>query len=354
MLLYLFSGVTYVWAGEQSLTYWEMNMFHGFSERDGFFGRGNDSAKSIGVENFRKFSGEYGDWLTTDIQLRLAYNSDNTILDKTIGTGDPEADALDLELHNAYAKFKLLYGRADIWVGHYEPAFGQEPQMDTYSNLLQTMGMKNIGFKMDLGAGVRGVFTGWDYHLTATLGSGMGMHFKGNYLFAGRIGLGETALTDYNFGLSVLYGDVVNTTGGRKLSSDNLTTKKRIGIDATYLYRSFHIKGEVDYGRDNDKSARQTHDVFGTWVQVSYTIPDYQKLHVDVQQESWFYNLSDGEKHDSTITGGFSYKLNGAIRLRIYYARDLYMTSGLSDQRIMAQYYYYYPTPGRLLDFKPE
>ncbi|MBI5750495.1 MAG: hypothetical protein HZA00_15370, partial [Nitrospinae bacterium] len=159
LLLYFILIPALSWAGEQSLNYWEMNLFHGFSEREGFLGRDNDSAKSIGIEHFSKFSGEYGDWLTTDIQLRLAYNSDNTISDKTIGTGDPEADALDLELHNAYAKFKLLYGRADIWVGHYEPAFGQEPQMDTYSNLLQTMDMKNIGFKMDWGAGVRGVFT---------------------------------------------------------------------------------------------------------------------------------------------------------------------------------------------------
>ena len=354
LLLYLFSGATYVWAGEQSLNYWEMNMFQGFSKEKGQFGRGNDSAKSIGIEHFSKFSGEYGDWLTTDIQLRLAYNSDNTISDKTIGTGDPETDALDLELHNAYAKFKLLYGRADIWVGHYEPAFGQEPQMDTYSNLLQTMDMKNIGFKMDWGTGIRGVFTGWDYHLTATLGSGMGMHFKGNYLLSGRIGLGETALTDYNLGLSVLYGDVVDTTDGRKLRSNNLTTKKRIGIDATYLYRSFDIKGEVDYGMDNEKSVRYAHDVAGTWVQVSYILPEYQRLHIEAQQENWFYNLSERERYDSTITAGLSYKLNGAIRLRIYYARDIYMASGLLDQSIMAQYYYYYPTPGRLLDFKPE
>jgi hypothetical protein len=344
----LFHSLSMADTGENSLFYYEMNMFQGFSEREGFFGRGNDSSKSIGIENFRKFSGDYGDWLTTDIQLRLAYNSDNVISDKTIGTGDPEKDALDLEIHNAYARFKLLYGRADIWVGHYEPAFGHEPQLDTYSTLLQTMDMKNIGFKMDWGAGVRGVFTGWDYHLTATLGSGMGMHLKGNYLFAGRIGLGETALTDYNLGLSVLYGDVVDTTDGRKLLSDNLTTKERIGIDAAYLYRSFHIKGEVDYGRDNDKEAA------GTWVQASYTIPDYQKLHVDIQHENWFYNLSQREQYDSAITAGLSYKLNGAIRLRFYGARDLHLSAGLLDSRIIIQYYYYYPNMGRLFDFKPD
>src|SRR3990167_8255171 len=94
LFLYFILSHPIAWAEQQSLTYYEMNLFHGFSEREGFFGMGNDSAKSIGVENFRKFSGEYGDWLTTNIQLRLAYNSDNTILDKTIGTGDPEADAL--------------------------------------------------------------------------------------------------------------------------------------------------------------------------------------------------------------------------------------------------------------------
>ena len=343
----LFHSLSMADTGENSLFYYEMNLFHGYSKEKGLYGRENDSAKSIGIENFRKFSGEYGDWLTTDLQFRLAYNSDNPLSEDRIGTGDPERDALDLEIHNAYAKFKLLYGKADIWVGHYEPAFGQEPQMDTYSNLLQTMGMKNIGFKMDWGAGVRGVFTGWDYHLTATLGSGMGMHFKGNYLFAGRIGLGETALTDYNLGLSVLYGDVAAVMG-RKLLSDNLITKKRIGIDATYLYRSFDIKGEVDYGTDNEK------DVAGTWVQVSYILPEYQKLRIEAQHENWFYNLSEGERYDSTITAGLSYKLNGAIHLRIYGARDLHLSSGTLDNRIMVQYYYYYPTFGRLFDFRPD
>lgn len=344
----LFHSLSMADTGENSLFYYEMNLFHGYSKEKGLYGRENDSAKSIGIENFRKFSGEYGDWLTTDIQLRLAYNSDNVISDKTIGTGNPEADALDLELHNAYAKFKLLYGKADIWLGHYEPAFGQEPQMDTYSTLLQTIDMKNIGFKMDWGTGIRGVFTGWDYHLTATLGSGMGMHFKGNYLLSGRVGFGETALTDYILGLSVLYGEVVDTTANRILRSDNLTMKKRAGIDATYLYRSFHVRGEVDYGSNNDK------DAAGAWVQVSYIIPEYQKLHIEFQQENWFYNLSEREQYDSTITAGISYKLNGAIRLRFYGARDLHLLSGNLDNRIMVQYYYYYPTLGRLMNFRTE
>lgn len=347
LLLYLFLIYPLAWAGEQSLTYWEMNIFQGFSEKRGLFGRGNDSAKSIGIENFSKFSGEYGDWLTTDIQLRLAYNSDNVISDKTIGTGEPEKDALDIEIHNAYARFKLLYGKADIWVGHYEPAFGQEPQMDTYPTILQTINMKNIGFKKDWGSGIRGVFTGWDYHLTATLGSGMGMHFKGNYLLSGRVGFGETALTDYNFGLSILYGDAANVIG-RKLISDKLITKKRVGIDATYLYYSFHIKGEVDYGMDNGR------DVVGTWLQVSYILPEYQRLHIELQQENWFYSLSERERYDSVITAGLSYKLNAAIHLRFYGAHDLHLSSGTLDNRIMVQYYYYYPTLGRLFDFKPE
>lgn len=348
LFLYLFLVAPIAMAEQQSLNYYEMNLFQGFSNEKGLFGRDNDSSKSIGIENFRKFSGDYGDWLTTDIQLRLAYNSDNIISDKTIGTGDPEKDSIDIEAHNAYGRFKLLYGKADIWVGHYEPAFGQEPQMDTYSTHLQTIAMKNIGFKMDWGAGVRGVFTGWDYHLTSTLGSGMGIYFKGNYLLAGRLGFGETALTDYNLGLSALYGNVVNTSAGRRLVSEDLTVKKRIGVDAAYLYRSFDIKGEVDYGTDSDKN------IMGTWLRVSYILPEYQKLHVEVQQENWVYNLSENEGYDSTITTGLSYKLNGAIHLRLYYARDLHLNSGSLDNRIMVQYYYYYPAFGRLLDFKPE
>src|SRR3990167_8163536 len=73
----LFHSLSMADTGENSLFYYEMNLFHGYSKEKGLYGRENDSAKSIGIEIFLKFSGEYGNWLTTDLKFSLAYKRDN-------------------------------------------------------------------------------------------------------------------------------------------------------------------------------------------------------------------------------------------------------------------------------------
>ncbi|MBI3599826.1 MAG: hypothetical protein HY097_04180 [Nitrospinae bacterium] len=317
-----------------SLFYWEINLFQGYSRNDGWTGTGpNELKKSIGVEDYRRFSGDYGDWLVTDLQIRLTYNSN-------IGLND----ALDLEIHNAYARFKLLYGRADIWVGHWEPAFGQESQIDTYPDILETLYMKNIGFKQDWGIGVRGAFPWWDYKITATNGSGMGIQFEGNYLFAGRIGIGDPSFDNYNLGFSALYGKTIDSMGKRLVSSDT-PLKRRIGIDVSLFYGSFELRGEAVYGTEDEK------DVAGTWARIYYFLTPDQKWRMDMQYQNWYHNLNkkgvvDSAAYAETSSAqvlGFSYKLNAPYLLRIYYAHDIEGRTGKEDDKVMFQLYYYYP-----------
>jgi hypothetical protein len=333
--------------GGNSLFYWEMNLFQGYSRNDNWFGSGNDSKKSIGIEHYKRFSDDYGDWLITNLQVRLAYDSNVGLMERPFSGGAGEKNALDLEIHNAYARFKLMYGRADVWIGHYEPAFGQEPQLDTYPILLQSLGMKNIGFKKDWGAGVKGVFSNWDYQITATNGSGMGIHFKGNRLFSGRIGIGNPSFDNYNLGFSALYGETAKVAG-RRLISDSPVSKNRIGMDASILYGPFDLRGEIARGMDNGK------EVFGSWLQGYYLLPSNQRWRVEAQYQTWFYNLKESGNADSTVYLGVSYKLNSAYHLRTYYVLDAEAKEEKVDHKILFQLYYYYPEISGITNLRPE
>src|SRR3989338_4079153 len=56
----LFHSLSMADTGENSLFYYEMNLFHGYSKEKGLYGRENDSAKSIGIEISVNFQGNMG------------------------------------------------------------------------------------------------------------------------------------------------------------------------------------------------------------------------------------------------------------------------------------------------------
>ncbi len=79
---------------DQSLFYKEFNLIGGYSRQDEWIGESDALKNSIGFEDYRKFSGDYGDFLTTDLQLRIAYDS-----------SESTDDAWAVEVHNAWAEF---------------------------------------------------------------------------------------------------------------------------------------------------------------------------------------------------------------------------------------------------------
>ena len=120
----------------------EVNLMGGYSDQESWIGKKGMSLKnSIGFEYFRIFSNDYGDFLTADLQVRLSYDS--------IESSD---DAWAIEIHNAWLDYKLSLGKI-FRVGHFDPAFGLEPLMDTHGTLMQSLAVKNIGFKKDWGVG---------------------------------------------------------------------------------------------------------------------------------------------------------------------------------------------------------
>jgi hypothetical protein len=74
-------------------------------------------------------------FLTTDLQMRLAYDSTETA-----------EDVWGVQIHNAWVQYKFDPAYK-VKIGHFDTPFGLEPVLDTHATLVQTLAAKNIGYK---------------------------------------------------------------------------------------------------------------------------------------------------------------------------------------------------------------
>lgn len=309
------------------LFYKEINLIGGYSDRDHWVGKSNDLTNSVGFEDFRKFSNDYGDFLTTDLQARLSYDSMQN-----------SHNAWGIQIHNALALFKIN-SSTKFRFGHFDPAFGLEPQLDTHATILQTLAMKDIGFKKDWGFGLEGSLSKFDYKSALQLGSGMGIRRKDDSFLA-TIRIGTPAPENSQFGVSLLYGRTLETEDMKtipqdKLLSDNAILKKRIGLDGQYLFGPCLFKGEAAYGENDSKK------VFGYLAELDYTIPKYQNWELELQFQSWINKLGESSSADSTLYLGSSYKLNQSTTFRAVYSHDLNMMGQKEEDKFLLQFYFF-------------
>jgi len=307
--------------------YREAVIIGGYSDRDQWVGKKDKGLKnSVGFEYYKKFSDEYGDFLTLDLQMRTAYDS----------TEDSE-DAFGVEIHNAWLEYKLGLGKS-IRLGHFDPAFGLEPVLDTHGTLLQTLASKNIGFKKDWGVGYKGLLGNFDYQLAAQLGSGMGIERKdGSYLFTGRISTPQTK--DTQIGLSFLYGQTLEssqswTIPAPELISGNTVRKKRVGVDFQCPLGLFDFKAEVAAG-DNDGKT-----VAGGLAELGYTVPEQQNLRLKMQTLYWSNDWEEKDARDLTFSPVIEYNISSTTTIRLGYFHDIYSSSD-EDKMIVLQFYYF-------------
>jgi len=311
----------------ESLFYKEANLIGGYSNRQHWVGKSNDLTNAIGFENYRKFSNDFGDYLTTDLQVRLAYDSSQN-----------SHNAWGIQIHNAWLLYKLN-SAIKLRLGHFDPAFGLEPQLDTHGTILQTLAMKDIGFKKDWGFGFEGSISAFDYKTALQLGSGMGIRRRDDsFLLTSRIG--TPASENFQYGISFLYGRTLQTEDMKtvpqdKLLSDQAILKKRIGVDGQYLFGSYLFKGEVAYGENDSKK------VLGYLAEIDYTIPRYQNWEWELQFQSWINKLGESSSADSTLFLGTSYKLNQNTTLRAVYSHDLHMMDQKNEDKFLVQFYFF-------------
>lgn len=312
---------------DQSLFYKEFNLIGGYSRQDKWIGKSDTKKNSLGFEDYRKFSTDYGDFLTTDFQLRVAYDSSQSL-----------GDAWAVEIHNAWAEFKL--GSSNKFrFGHFDPSFGLEPLVDTHGTILQTLAKEDIGFIKDWGVSLRGVAPSFDYEVSLQIGSGMSIYRQdGSYLATARVG--SPSSSNFQYGISFLIGDVLETMGMQtiprnQLVSNDAISKKRIGGDIQYLYGSYLLKAECAYGTNEDK------DVLGYLFELDYTIPDIQNWELELQYKSWINDLSERNSDDSTLSIGTSCKLNQELTFRAVYLHNFNHIGGKEDDKVLLQLYYY-------------
>ncbi|MBN2209440.1 MAG: hypothetical protein JW759_09110 [Candidatus Coatesbacteria bacterium] len=309
--------------------YKEVNLIGGYSSSEHWLGNSMSQMNSLGVEYFQRFSNDYGDYLTCDFQLRLAYNS-----------VEPLDDAWAVEVHNAWAEYKLGLGRKLI-AGHFAPAFGLEPLVDTHGTLLQTLAPMNIGFKNDWGVGFSDTLGDYDYSLAAQLGSGMSIQRRDSSgLLTGRIG--TPTGSDFQYGLSLLYGKTLRAMGmgtfpRPELAPGGAVLKKRVGLDAQYLFGSYLLRGESVYG-ENDSA-----QVAGGLVEVDYTVPDLQELKIQLQSTFWDSDLSRRDTEDVLVSAGLEYQVNKDLALRALCSTNTLSNNDVQEEQVFLQVYYYAP-----------
>ncbi|MCK4886746.1 MAG: hypothetical protein KAS96_05110 [Planctomycetes bacterium] len=307
--------------------YKELNLIGGYSDNNKWIGKKGKSLKnSVGFEYYHKFSDEYGDFLTLDLQVRFAYDSMQS-----------RSDAFGVEFHNAWLEYKLGLGQS-IRVGHFSPAFGLEPVLDTHGTLLQTLAAKNIGFKKDWDFAYKGIWGDFDYEIAAQLGSGMGIRRQdGSYLLSTRISTPQTH--DPQIGLSFLIGRTLLskeswTIPTPELISDKAVSKKRIGIDIQFPLAVFDFKAELAAG-DNDGRT-----VAGGMAELIYTVPENQNLKLKLQAMYWSNYWEQKRSRDLTVAPVVEYKLSSATTVRLGYFHDLYSNTD-EDNMIIMQFYYF-------------
>lgn len=322
-LLLLTSKYVY---SEDMLFYKEVNLIGGYSEIDHWIWEGQTQRNSVGCELFKKFSNEYGDFLTADIQMRLAYD-----------TKESFDSGWSVEIHNAWLEYKLGLGK-EIRAGHFTPAFGLETVVDTHGTLFQTLIMKDIGFKKDWGIEYRGAIKSFDFLFAGQIGSGMGIERKDDsYLFTSRIGRPQTE--EFQYGLSFLYGNVLVPLEMRTFPRPdylaNAVNKKRVGVDAQYDLAPFIFRGELAFGENDGEK------VIGVLLESIYKVPKIQELDFTLQGQMWDNDIDESNTNDSFLGVGFSYEINSNLSVRAAYFYDLEIYGSEKDRKVLVQLYYF-------------
>jgi len=313
--------------GAEGAFYKELNLIGGYSKNQQWVGKNRYMLKnSVGFEYFRKFSDQYGDHLTLDLQMRVSYDS-----------LENHENAWAVEIHNAWLEYKLGIGKS-LQIGHFDPAFGLEPVVDTHATLLQTLAMHSLGYTKDWGIGYKGLLGDLDFQFAAQLGSGMPLYATDDsYLLTTRI---ATPLeNETQLGLSFAYGQTLSFVQDRTIPMPDLmdehsTQKKLISLDYRAPMGPFGFKGEVATGDFEGTT------VGGGLAELSYTLPDNQNITLKLQTSYWADSLGNSDKTDATIAPVVTYKINNEWSMSAGYFHDLDAMEK-KDRMIVLQLYYY-------------
>lgn len=267
---------------------------------------------SVGLDYLQRFSGSTGDFASFALQARLAYDDQDD--EKTV----------ELQLYNAWFKYKA--GWSDLWIGHNRPAMGLSSYFDSHALLMDTVAMNGFGYDRDWGVGTYRDFSWGNLAASLTTGTGMPIHFKGNYLAAIRASRGNLNQENYNVGLSLSYGETLETMG-YNLMMDEPRELALAGVDVTWLWDNFESRMEAMGGQNQDE------DAVALFWRLGVNLLDEARLKLEVQP----MYLKIGDEESYQIAAGPSWLLTPDITLRSMYHYD----EASDDHRIVFQIYWY-------------
>jgi len=307
---------------DDHLLYFEAQGIGGYSSdlNKGIFYSQNPDAEmqhpSLGFDYVKRFSNESGDFLTFALQARLAIMVDPT--------KDETEVKLQPQIYNAYLKLKTP--GPYVWVGHYRPAFGLSSYLDSHALLLRTLAIQGFGYDRDWGVGLYKDFSWGDIAATATTGSGMPVYFRGNYMAAARASYGVLSKDNYNFGVSLGYGNTMDTMGYTLFTHDPLLMRL-VGVDGTLLMNNLEHRAEFEAGKWLNKQTYAGLYRFGI------NLDPENRLKLEAQPMLW----KTGSERNFQMSFCFSFLATADLTLRLGYTYD-YKTS---DNLFALQLYYY-------------
>lgn len=251
----------------------ELNLIGSYSQEQGWDGSHQMLPRnSLGFEHYATYANATGDFMRSDLQLRLAYDE----RDRTDATWA-------IELHNAWLRWPQGLGQA-LQVGHFSPAYGLEPVTDTHGALLQTLAGRDLGFKQDWGAAYSTIAGPMDLQAAGQLGSGMGIeHRDDSHLLSLRGGSPESSAV--RWGLSLLYGRTLRSPDRRLLPTPRYAAdavrKRRLGADLRLPLGRLDAAAELTLGRDNSE------DVLGALVELRAESLVQTRLGAALQARYW-------------------------------------------------------------------
>jgi hypothetical protein len=266
---------------------------------------------SFGFDLVKRFAGKTRDIGVLAVQARLAYDQ----------AGEHK---LEPQLYNAY--FRLRTDFAGVWIGHNRPALGLSSVLDSHALLLPAPAMLGYGFDRDWGVGLERDFGWGSAAASLTAGSGMPLHFKGNFLAAARVSKGALSRDNYSVGLSLARGDVLETMGYTLVGPEPMAWTVA-AIDATYFWRNLENRAEIQFGR------RDGAGEFLFFWRTGLSLLDEGRLKIEAQPV--LFRRAGGWEY--SLGSGLTYLVNADLAARGAVLYD----HARSDVRFVVQLYFY-------------
>jgi hypothetical protein len=272
---------------------------------------------SLGFDYIKRFSGESGDVATLALQGRLAL---------TVDAENGNSMELEPQVYNAYLKVKTP--GPYVWVGHNRPAFGLSSYFDSHGLLLRTLAIQGFGYDRDWGVGANKDFSWGDISASATIGSGMPVYVRDNYMTAARASYGVLSRDNMNLGFSLGYGNTLDTMG-YKLREPEPRRMALAGLDFTLFRNNFEHRFDVLAGKWLGENT------YGLFYRFGVNLDQEGRLKIEAQPAYWKF----GEEKNYQLSLCASFLATSNLTIRAAYTYD----DNANDNRVVMQLYYYRP-----------